>query len=112
MAILKREDFINKLKARIGDDTSDDSLQFIEDMTDTYDDLSKNKGTGDTTDWKSMYEENDKMWRQKYRDRFFAPSNTDTDPINPATEDTKSEEEIKAEQITVNDLFTAADKKE
>lgn len=69
MSVLDKEAFMNRLKERIGDDNSDEAVAFIEDMTDTFDDMS-NK-LSDTTDWKQKYEENDTMWRNKYRERFF-----------------------------------------
>lgn len=69
MAILSKDQILQKLKAQIGDDTKDETLQFIEDVTDTFDDLD-NKSK-DTTNWKEKYEENDKNWRTKYRERFF-----------------------------------------
>ena len=37
MAKLNREQFLEAIKARIGDDTSDIAMQFVEDMTDTFD---------------------------------------------------------------------------
>ena len=37
MAKLNREQFLEAIKARIGDDTSDLAMQFVEDMTDTFD---------------------------------------------------------------------------
>lgn len=69
MAILSKDQILQKLKAQIGDDTKDETLQFIEDVTDTFDDL--NNKSKDTTNWKEKYEENDKNWRTKYRERFF-----------------------------------------
>ena len=37
--ILSKADFMKLVKERVGDDTSDESLKFIEDMNDTYNDL-------------------------------------------------------------------------
>lgn len=69
MAILTREEFLNRLNSAIGDDTSDESLTLIEDMTETFDHLS---GSNNGENWKQKYEENDASWRKKYRDRFFS----------------------------------------
>lgn len=69
MSVLSREDFLNKIQERVGEDTSDEALQFIEDMTDTFDDQATK--INDTTDWKTKYEENDAEWRKKYSERFF-----------------------------------------
>lgn len=72
MAVLNREDFFAKLNTMIGDDTSEDALSFIEDVTDTYNELEGRATNGsDGEDWRTRYEENDKAWRKKYRDRFF-----------------------------------------
>ena len=51
--ITSREDFLKRITEVVGDDTSDASLQFIEDMTETYDELSST----DNEDWKQKYEE-------------------------------------------------------
>ena len=89
MAVLSREDFLANIRGRVGEDTSDEAMKFIEDMTDTFDDLVSK--TSDKENWKAKYEENDKAWRTKYRDRFFSSENT-----TPA--------EVKVEQI--DDVIT------
>lgn len=105
MAILNKDDFMKRIKERIGEDTSDEALAFMEDVTDTFNDL-ESKSKGDGTDWKSKYEANDKMWREKYKSRFFDGDGKD-DPTPDETEpDEKTEEEQRAEEITFNDLFT------
>ena len=67
--IKTKEEIINAIKGKIGEDTSDETLALLEDISDTLNDYD-NK-TKDTEDWKAKYEENDKEWRQRYRDRFF-----------------------------------------
>ena len=69
MSKLTKEEFMNALKTRIGDSTTDEDLNFLKDMNDTYDELEK--AGQDTTDWKTKYEENDASWRQRYKDTFF-----------------------------------------
>lgn len=61
---------MEQIKSHLGEDTSDEALTLLEDITDTINDLDT-KAKGDGTDWKLKYEENDKQWRDKYRDRFF-----------------------------------------
>lgn len=68
MAIKSLDDILNAVKARIGEDQSDEALELLEDIADTFTDVSKNS----SEDWKKKYEENDASWRKKYRDRFFA----------------------------------------
>ena len=69
MPILSKDQLLAKIKDRIGEDTSDDALKFIEDITDTIDEYETK--TKDSTDWKKKYEDNDAEWRKKYKDRFF-----------------------------------------
>lgn len=84
MAIRTRDELLNSIRARIGDDTSDDALALIEDVNDTMTDF-ENRANGDGTDWKKKYEDNDKEWRTKYRDRFFnGGAEQDDDIPDPA----------------------------
>lgn len=69
MAVRTTEEILESIKTRVGDSTEDVDLEFLEDVTDTLSDL-KSKTEGQE-DWKIKYEENDKRWREKYRDRFF-----------------------------------------
>lgn len=90
MSVLSKADLLDKIKTRLGDDSSDDALALIEDVTDTFGDL-ETKAKGDGTDWKAKYEENDKAWRERYKSRFFdgAPegggnhSPVDPEPLEP-----------------------------
>lgn len=105
MAVLNKEDFLNKIKERLGDDTSDEALSFLEDMTDTVNDLTEKAENNDGEVWKKKCEETEKTWREKYKARFFEGSenNKDDDPQPKDTE--KDEETERAESITVDDLF-------
>ena len=75
MAILTKEQLMESIKNRVGEDTSDEALAFIENVNDTIENMSSDKNT----DWKAKYEENDAAWRQKYKDRFFNTSSEDED---------------------------------
>ena len=101
MAVLTREDFLKRIQGRIGEDTSDEAIQFIEDMTDTFDDLVGK--SNDKEDWKSKYEENDKAWKKKYTERFFSGESTSPlDVKQEQSEDVKDD----GEETTFEDLFT------
>lgn len=94
---LSKEAFLASIQARVGNDTSEEAITFIEDFTDTYNELEQR--TADQTDWKQKYEENDNSWREKYKERFFSAA------------DTIKEEELKglekdSERKTFSDLFT------
>lgn len=71
MAVKTREEILESFKTRLGENPDDDSIAFLEDVTDTLNDFEK-RAKGDGTDWKSKYEENDANWRKKYTDRFFS----------------------------------------
>ena len=84
MATLSREDYLASIKQIVGDNDSDEAMSFIENMTDTFDDM--NTRLEDKTDWKQKYEENDAEWRNKYKQRFFSSNEEDDDIINePST---------------------------
>ena len=65
MAVKTIDEIMTKVRERIGEDDSDEAIEFIEDISDTLESFSN------VEDWKTKYEENDKKWREKYRDRFF-----------------------------------------
>lgn len=101
MAVVKKEEYMEALKSKIGDSTDDADLRLLEDFADTYDDMFRQLNSGDNTNWKEKYEQNDREWREKYRARFFDSSVED--PTQKAKQ--KEEEEDRAEEITVEDLF-------
>lgn len=95
MAVSSREEILNRISGILGDRADDEALGLLEDITDTLDDYDgRIKESGD---WKSKYEENDKSWRDKYRERFYNAPETQDD----------YEEEVEVEKKTYNydDLF-------
>lgn len=102
MAIRTREEILNSIKERFSDDTSDETLSLIEDVTDTLTDYETR--TKDSTDWKTKYEENDKEWRTKYKERFFN-SDRDVDNIPPDSNIIDKEDDTIDEPKTFDDLF-------
>lgn len=70
MAIKLREEILKSLNALIGDNSNDENLAILEDVTDTLKDYEEK--TADQTDWKTKYEQNDAEWRKKYKDRFLS----------------------------------------
>ena len=100
MAVMTREEIMNMIRERIGEDTSDSALAVIEDLTDTLDDYdARIAGSGD---WQRRYEENDAAWRQRYRDRFFG-TGTDNDITEEETAVEDSVEETAPQ--TFEELF-------
>ena len=66
--VLSRDDYLARVRERIGESTEDADIAFLEDMTDTYEDLYKM--TRDNVDWQTKYNELDASWRKRYIDRF------------------------------------------
>ncbi len=104
MSVLSRDDFVSRIRGRLGEDLSDDDISLIEDMTDTYDDMySKVKSSGD---WEQKYNDLDKSWRQKYVDRFNGKVESDIDFIEEPTARDNETLDVYEAPKTYEDLFT------
>lgn len=101
MAVLDREAFMSRLQERIGEDTSDEAMLFIEDMTDTFNDMETKSSGNNDEEWQTKYDELDKSWREKYKARFFNSETTPGDVKDDQEEDVKDD----AEEKTYADLF-------
>ena len=97
MAVKTREEILEKIKNRVGNQSDDETIEFLEDVTDTLSDLEE-KAKGDGVDWKAKYEENDAEWRKKYTDRFFSSE--------PITNEEPPSSEPQSEPTTFDELFT------
>lgn len=97
MAVRSREDILNAIRERVGEQNDDDTITFLEDVTDTLTDL-ETRANGDGEDWKTKYEENDASWRKRYTERFFSGEPNDPDP------DPEPEPEPE-EKLTFESLF-------
>lgn len=75
--VLTREELMQRISDRIGDDTSDEAITLLEDVTDTYDDMAAR--AADQTDWEQRYNDLDQTWRQRYIDRFNGRVENDSD---------------------------------
>lgn len=94
MAIVTKQKILEAIRERFGEDTSDETLSLIEDVSDTLEDYEKK--SNDTTNWKEKYEENDKQWREKYRARFFEPTKQ---------EEVDDDDDDKPQNLTYENLF-------
>lgn len=88
MAIKSREDLLKSLNTLIGDNSSDENLAILEDVTDTLKDYEEK--TADQTDWKTKYEQNDADWRKKYKDRFLSGEEIKDEQEEDVKKDSKS----------------------
>ena len=97
MAIKSKDELLATIRDRLGEDTSDDALSLIEDISDTMSDF-ESKTKGDGKDWEAEAKRIDEQWRQKYRDRFFSGSSDDDEDIFPEPEPVRK-------QYRFEDLF-------
>ena len=107
MAILTKDEFFARLQERLANDSSDEGIRFLEDMTDTYTDL-ENRAKGDGIDWEAKYKELDNSWKKRYTSRFF----NGADGGVPNYINAESEvETYNPDQVTVEDLFEVKEEK-
>lgn len=99
MAVRNREEIMNLVKEIIGESTEESTISFLEDITDTLDDYENR--LSDSTNWKSKYEENDAMWKQKYKERFFGGGEEQEEIAKEIKESENEEKQIKS----FEDLF-------
>lgn len=93
MAKLTKNELIEKVKKYVGDRTDDETIEIIEDISDSID-------SSDADEWKQKFEENDKMWRDKYISRFLEKKEKE-DELDTLTE----HEEEEKEYNSFEDLF-------
>ena len=104
--ILSKEEFFKKIKERVGDSVEAEDISFVEDMTDTYTDLSsqiKDDYKGKYEELKATYDRDMADWARKYRERFFTPSDTDSDDTKIDIVDEGEDVEVAPEKF--DDLF-------
>ena len=96
MAKLSKDELIEKVRKYVGDRKDDETIEIIEDISDSID-------SSEADEWKQKYEENDKMWRDRYISRFVEKK--EDEPDTP----TEHEEEEK-EYNSFEDLFEEEEK--
>lgn len=93
-----KEELLEEVRALVADTTTDEAIAFIENLSDTVD------AAADPEDWKTRYEENDRAWREKYRDRFYS-GGEDPEEVEEVIEEDETEE-VKTK---FEDLFKTED---
>lgn len=95
MGVRNKDEILEAIKSRLGDNTDDETISLLEDVSDTLTDLETRASGGE--DWKTKYEENDKLWRERYTNRFFSK-----EPEPQPKPEPEPEPEVKK---TFSDLF-------
>lgn len=89
MVIETREEYLRRIGDRIGDSAED--IAFLEDMTDTYDNLT---ALSDRETIARLTADNEEL-RRKYKERFFTPA--DAPGPDPEEPEEPEEEEVKTQ---------------
>lgn len=102
MAVRTIDEIMDALRARLGEDLSDETIVFIEDVNDTLSNYERM--TAESIDWESRYKELDQEWRKRYRDRFFERSESEEkDSFHDDINDIEDQEDKAPE--TFEELF-------
>ena len=98
MAKIKKAEWLDKFSAYVGDDTSEEAIALIEDVTDSWDE-------NDKEDWEAKYHELDESWKKKYRDRFFDGDAGKTPTGEDIGGGTNEDREDEKELLTYEDFY-------
>lgn len=88
MAIKTKDEILASIKEKFADDSSDETIGFIEDISDTLSDY-ETRANGDGTDWKAEAKRIDNEWREKYKARFFSGSVNEPEDPDPEFDEPK-----------------------
>lgn len=97
MAVVGKADLLATLQSILGERDDTEAIGFIENLTDTVTDYESK--TADQTDWRTKFEENDKEWKRKYKERFFSSE------AEEIIEEQKEDVIDDGKEITFDDLF-------
>lgn len=94
---LKREELLEKVKNYVGDRTDDESLEIIEDISDSFEESETAEEVEKIkTDYETKLANLDSEWREKYKARFFSKDGEERED---------GEEEDVEEKTDYSDLF-------
>lgn len=106
MAVMEIKELIKLVTDKFGETPDDDALSIIENISDTFNDLSGKVNT----EWdkeKARLEQavidKDNEWRKKYTERFLTGDNSDDKNVGA---DSHEDDKPKETEITIDDLFT------
>lgn len=110
MAILSTNDLRTRLQTIVGDNTDDDTLNFLQDFNDTITDIESRGETNFEELYNAEVKKNkdlDASWRKRYRDTFFNGVDDSEQENAPKYHKPKFSTEPTLETtITIDDLFT------
>lgn len=97
MALRSKEELIAAINQRLGETPTDEDLALLEDVADSFDDLTQRaNGSGE---WEQKYKDLDKNWRDKYRARFLSGTGDDDGKLNDDPDDAPDEKPLTYESL-------------
>lgn len=115
MARKSLDDILAALGAIVGDNTTDEYLALLEDITDSMVDPTDELEAlrEQLAEAERRYAENDLMHRTRYRDRFYGKIPDDEkEEVERVETETEKKIEKSGEDVTFEDVFTEEKKKE
>ena len=97
--LLTKEEFFNRINEYTKDRTDDDTISFIEDVTDTYNSMETDVNGNTAEAVAEAVAEVENKWREKYKARFFEAKG---DGEKEEEKDEKGTEEIKIDDLFIN----------
>lgn len=99
MAVLTREQFMEKLNTLTDGKTDDDTLTMIQDFSDTFKSLEEKEDVEAVRgDYEAKLKSLDDTWRNKYRDAFFNGAEEKKDEVIEEKEEPHTYEELFKEE--------------
>ena len=99
--VKSKEEIIASLKSIIGEDSSDEAITLLEDVTDTLS-VDNSAITAELEEMKQKYTDLDNEWRKRYRDRFYGDVDTSEDDV--------LRDALKPQALTYDSLFEEVSK--
>ena len=105
---MSKENVLGILRNHFGEDA--DSDEILELYGRVSDEMDRDASAGE--EWKKKYEELDKTWRQRYKERFFSGGNTTEDGEYERRDysESESEEQYRKEHPSFDDIFRKRNK--
>lgn len=85
------EDLMSSAKSLFADNSSDEVLNFLEDLTDSYTEQDVTSYETKISELEKKVEDTENEWREKYKARFFEPKEQSSDTDEGQPEDTGNE---------------------
>lgn len=85
------EDLMSSAKSLFADNSSDEVLNFLEDLTDSYTEQDVTSYESRISELEKKVEDTENEWREKYKARFFEPKEQITVVDETSTEDPGNE---------------------